>query len=501
MKTEDGRELRRLSCARSLDAASGDRVCLFRLYPLEEGTYLLEGGGETRSFRVLRRPWAGVTAALIKGLYFQRCGCALPEKCAGPYARPACHLVPAKEWEDPAKGRTVPGGWHDAGDYGKYVGPGAVAAAHLMYAWRLFPSGCDAPLAIPESGNGVPDVLNEVRFELDWLLRMQREDGAFCHKLTKARFAPFILPQDDLEQEYLLPVSSCATGAACACLALASRVFSPFDEDFSARALRSARRAWQWLKAHPTPLPFQNPEGVRTGQYGDACDRDERFWAACELFCATGEGAMLAEAETLCAEGRDLTRFGWADVSGLGALCCLFDLGGAAGPLLEAPLKRDFLARCEGILSLSRLSGYGTALAADGYVWGSNLSVLSHAMALIAGYLLTGREDMREAALLQWNYLLGMNALDRCFVTGYGQRPVRHPHHRPSAADGVDAPVPGLVAGGPNQRFPYPATRERLGADTPPAKYYLDETPSADTNEIAVYWNTPAVFVAAFFNR
>ena len=106
---------------------------------------------------------------------------------------------------------------------------------------------------------------------------------------------------------------------------------------------------------------------------------------------------------------------------------------------------------------------------------------------------------MRDAALLQWHYALGLNALDTCFVTGFGERPVLYPHHRPSGADGIGAPVPGLISGGPNQRFPYPATRERLG-DTPPAKYFLDETPSADTNEIAIYWNTPAVFTAAFFN-
>ena len=496
-----GREIRAWeACSRPADEASGDRVGLLDPGPLPEGDYVLEGGGERRRFAVRRRPWAEVTRALIRGLYFQRCGCGLDEAHAGAYRHPPCHTAEAALWERPEIRRRVPGGWHDAGDYGKYVGPGAVAAAHLLYAWKLFPRGCSDPLDLPETGNGVPDILNEARYELEWILRMQRDDGAFFHKLTKARFAPFIMPQDDLQPEYLMPVSHCATAAACACLALAARVFGAFDAAFAERALTAARRAWDWLEANPDFVPFRNPEGVRTGQYGEPTDADDRFWAACELYAAAGDARCRRAAEALYAKGLRLTQFGWADVSGLGALCCLTDLRGKDGPVPDAVLERDFLAGCEEALALSRASGYGTALAPDRYVWGSILPILSHAMALILGYRLTGREEMRDAALLQWHYALGLNALDICFVTGFGERSVLHPHHRPSEADGIPAPVPGLIAGGPNSRFPYPATRERLGADTPPAQCYLDETPSADTNEIAVYWNTPAVFVGAFFN-
>ena len=269
---------------------------------------------------------------------------------------------------------------------------------------------------------------------------------------------------------------------------------------FANRMLFSALRAWDWLEAHPDFIPFQNPEGVRTGQYGDRSDRDERFWAACELLAATGEDCFRQAAEELYAVGQNLTHMGWADVGGLGMLCCLFDLEEKGGTVLYTELKQDFLLQSEQILALSQASGYGTALAADGYVWGSILPVMSNAMAMILNERLTGRKDMLSGALLQWHYALGMNALDTCFVTGFGDRRVQHPHHRPSGADGIDAPVPGLISGGPNKRFPYPSTREKLGAQTPPAKYFLDETPSADTNEIAIFWNSPAIFVGAYFN-
>ena len=297
-----------------------------------------------------------------------------------------------------------------------------------------------------------------------------------------------------------MTVSHCATAAACACLALAGRTYRAYDADLAGRGLTAARRAWDWLQAHPDFEAFANPEGVRTGSYVERSDADDRFWAACELYAATGEAPYRAEAERLYAGGQHLTRFGWADVGGMGALCCLSDLDASAGEVLYERLREDFLRQSEEALRLSRASGYGTALPPDGYVWGSILPILSNAMAMILNERITGRREMLEAALLQWHYALGMNALDICFVTGYGERPVLHPHHRPSGADGVDAPVPGLISGGPNQRFPFPMTRERLAPDTPPAKCFLDETPSADTNEIAVYWNSPAVFVAARFN-
>lgn len=501
LKNACGEVLRRLvpDISRT-DPSSGDSVSLLDLGVLEEGDYELECGAARRRLTVREGAWNPVTHALIKGLYYQRCGCGLDPAHAGPWSHPACHTAPASLWEDRGVRRRVTGGWHDAGDYGKYTGPGAVAAAHLIYAWKLFPRGCSGNLNIPESGNGVPDILNEARYELEWILQMQRPDGAFHHKLTKQYFAPFIMPQDDLEPEYLMPAGHCATADACACLALASRVYRAFDEAFAGRMLQASLRAWDWLLAHPEFVSFENPEGVRTGGYRGRTDTDDRFWAACELFAATGEDAFRETAEKLYESGLSLTQFGWADVSGMGVLCCLFDLREAAGEILFSRLREDFLRRSGEALDLSRASGYGTALPADRYVWGSILPILSSAMAMIVNTLLTGRQDMRDAALLQWDYALGLNALDLCFVTGFGERSVMNPHHRPSGADGIEAPVPGLISGGPNKCYCYPQTREKLGDSTPPAKYFLDETPSADTNEIAIYWNSPAIFTGAYFN-
>jgi endoglucanase len=341
--------------------------------------------------------------------------------------------------------------------------------------------------------------LNETRFELDWMLQMQRADGAFYHKLTTEKFADFIMPEDDTVPEYLSPISRCATGDAVAALALASRVYRAYDEAFADRCLASAKFGWEWLTAHPERRPYRNPMGLHTGFYGDGEDHDERFWAACELYATTGDEAYREAAECFYREVRKLSSFGWAEVSGLGALCCLFDLKEKGGPVLYDDLKEAFLRRSEWALLNVKASGYGTAIPATKYEWGSILTSMSNGMAMIMNTLLTGREDMQAGALAQLDYALGRNALDLSFITGYGERRVMFPHHRPSAADGIEDPVPGLISGGPNSINNYPWVKERL-AGVAPAKSFLDVTDSADTNEIAIYWNSPAVFVAAYFN-
>jgi endoglucanase len=483
-----------------IDESSGDRVTIVNLGVLAEGEYSVQCGEEyARHITVKKNPWKDVTNALIKGLYYQRCGCELKPEHAGRFTHPACHTAPASEWENKSVKKLVTGGWHDAGDYGKYVGPGAVTVAHLLYTYILCPKGCSDELNIPESGNGVPDILNEARYELEWMLKMQREDGAFYHKLTKDHFAPFIMPQDDHDPEYLMPVSHCATAAACACLALSYRVYRRFDAEFADSMLNAALKASKWLDENPDFIPFVNPEGVRTGMYGDRSDKDERFWAAYELYAATGDEEYMKKAEALYSDELRITSYGWAEVSGLGTMCCLFEIGDKPENRLYSVIRERFIDECRKIQSLTESTGYGTALPPKGYGWGSILPIMSNAMSMIMYEMLTGDTSMREHALMQWNYALGLNALDICFVTGFGERSVMNPHHRPSGSDGIDDPVPGLISGGPNKGFPYSQTKEKLGENVPPAKAYLDELPSADTNEIAIYWNSPAIFVGAFF--
>lgn len=477
------------------DECTGDRVALIELGDLPAGDYTLELDGVKRGISVSEKPYSALVRGLIKGLYYQRCGTELRPEHAGKWTHGACHTARARLYTDPDVLMDVQGGWHDAGDYGKYVGPGAVTVGHLLYTWLLFPRASLSEMNIPESGNGVPDILNEARYELEWMLKMQFEDGSVSHKLTKTHFAAFIMPEEDKEQEYVMPVGQCATADFAACMALASRIWKQFDPEFSEKMLSAAVRAWDWLEQHPVLIPWKNPDDVRTGGYGDNCMTDELFWAGCELYAATGDEQYVDSIE-FHAKQIDISQMGWREVGGLGSMCCLFELNRKLDPDFLDWLRSRFLRAADRAADTVSRSVYGTALGCMEYIWGSNLTVLSRAMTLICGWKLSGEQRYLNGSVKQLDYLLGMNTLDLSFVTGFGTNPYMHPHHRPSGADGIDDPVPGLVSGGPNNRFTYPVTKERL-PDVPPAKSYLDETPSADTNEIAIYWNSPAVFVAA----
>jgi len=482
------------------DAASGDTVRMVDFSDIKKtGVYFLFADGLMKKFQITNRPYRGLTGALVKGLYFQRCGCALEEKHAGPFSHKPCHTGKAVFENNDKAALDVSGGWHDAGDYGRYVVPGAVAAGHMLYAYELFPDVFQDELNIPESGNGMPDILNECRYELEWMMKMQREDGGLYHKTATRCFAPFIMPEDDREELLLFRVTHTATAAFAASLAQAYRVYLKHDKVFADKTLAASVRAWNWLERNPEFEPFVNPPNVSSGGYGDDCLDDELFWAACELYSAVKEERYLKSMLSL-ADKTDVSKLGWRDVGGFGALCCLFALKDFPDADFLNKLRKRFLDAADSFLEKYRKSGYGTALGADEYIWGSILPVMSRAVILICAKLLTGEDSYKDAAQAQLDYLLGMNAAGYSFVTGFGGNAYRFPHHRPSYADNIDDPVPGLVSGGPNKKFPDQVCKKLIPPETPPAKFFIDNTWTASANEIAVYWNSPAVFVSAYFD-
>jgi endoglucanase len=135
------------------------------------------------------------------------------------------------------------------------------------------------------------------------------------------------------------------------------------------------------------------------------------------------------------------------------------------------------------------------------YFWGSNAHALNKAVLLIIAFEETQEADFLEVALDQLHYMLGANAHRMTFVTGVGTRAPLHPHHRPSAADGVAAPVPGLLAGGANQYLQDAVLAAHFNSSTPPALAYLDDQGSYASNEIAINWNAPLVFVSGYFAK
>lgn len=501
-----------------IDESSGDHVYAVDFSGVtQEGIYYVrnEAGDRSHRFRIGADIYRKLQHDMTKALYYQRCGCELTKEYAGVYTHPCCHTGDAVLWENRGVVKEVKGGWHDAGDYGRYISPAAVAVGHLLYAYYLFPESFGESLDIPESGNGIPDVLNECRYELEWMLKMQDEEGGAYHKLTSERHADFIMPQEDTAQFYLFPVSSMATADYAASMALASRVYRQFDVRFADRLLDAAHRAYGWLEKHPEYVGFKNPESCNTGEYDDVCDLDERLWAASEMLVTTGEQKYQEQLTALLKENLTKTDFGWTDVSGFAALAVLTDVTHKATADSVMNLRQAVLAEADRLVTVAEKSGYGVAMEPEDYVWGSNMVVLNRGMLLVLAALVTEQDTVdgmseksggkakiyEQTALAQMDYLLGMNAVDYSYVTGHGEHAYRHPHNRPTECDGIELPMPGWVSGGP---FKTPCDEvgiEKIPAGTPPMKCYVDHAACYSLNEITIYWNSPAVFVTAFLNR
>ena len=489
------------------DKASGDIVHIADFTAFKTpGTYCLktENGEMSCHFRIGEDVYHDLQKDLLKALYYQRCGCELEEEYAGEYTHPCCHTGKAMLWEDHETVKEVTGGWHDAGDYGRYISPAAVAVAHLLYAFKLFPDSFNEQINIPESGNGVPDILNECRYELEWMLKMQTEDGGAYHKLTSAMHADFIMPEEDTSQFYLFPVSSMATADYAAVMALASDVYASYDKEFADKLFAAAQNAWNWLEKHPEHVGFHNPDNCNTGEYDDECDKDERLWAAAEMFVLTGEEKYLKALKALSKENIGKTDFGWTDVSGLASMALLTDKRNRVPKDMLSDYKKTVIAEADRLVKIGKECGYMAAMEPEDYVWGSNMVVLNRGMLLILAAMLSKdekREVYEKTALAQLHYLLGTNAVGYSYVTGHGENAFKHPHNRPTECDGIELPMPGWVSGGPFKTPCDETAVQNIKAGTPPMKCYLDHAMCYSLNEITIYWNSPAVFLVSYFNK
>lgn len=480
------------------DEASGDNVYIADFSALtQNGKYCIKDskGEKSYTFDIDCNIYEPLLKDLIRAFYYQRCGCALDEKHAGIYKHGLCHAGITKIFDNPSQTKDMSGGWHDAGDFGRYVTPGAVTLGHLLYAYKMFPSSFDMDLNIPESGNNVPDILNECRYELEWILKCQREDGAVYHKVTTLHHAPFVMPEDDLKDLYAYPVSSMAAGDFAAIMALGYRMYEKYDEAFAEKMLAASKKTYEWLISNPEFTGFTNPEGTGTGDYRDWSDKDERMWAATELFVATGENRYLSDMRELVKENIPLTQFGWAEVSGFASLCALTDTAKQVPEDLISLFKERILTEATRLANCSNESGYGVAMQARDFHWGSNGAIGTRGMLLIiAGWLLND-SSYYELAANQINYILGRNALGYSYVTGYGEHAFMHPHNRPTQADKIDLPMPGWVSGGPNGHPCDEVASHVIKEGTPPMKCYVDDWKSFSTNEVAIYWNSPFVYI------
>ncbi len=493
------------------DADSGDRVQTADFSKLAAtGRYYLDipGVGRSWTFAIGPDVYARAYYLAMRAFYAQRCGTAVDLGPEFPgYTHAACHLNGAYH---PSSGKTGPRapsrGWHDAGDYGRYTVNSGMTNGTLLWTWEMFgPRIKDVKLNLPESGNGTPDILNEVRWNQDWMLSMQDDDGGAWQKQTLANFGGFILPEKEDEPSYVVGTgtapykSSCATADLAAVAAIAARVYRPFDAAYAARNVAAARKAWDWLAKYPDVLYLHDPPGIRTGTYSDKDCGDERLWAAAELWRTTREDVyqryFLAHygeyAKTLAPGVRPPE---WSGVAPFGLWTYVLG-GGKDAAALEMVRSRS-VAAADDITARASRNGYRVGLMTGDYVWGSNAIAGNYALQLLVTNALYPKPRYVDTALDTLHYLLGRNTFSLSWVTQLGENAYRHPHHRLSGGTGKPEPWPGFLSGGPNADR-QDAVLKALPPGLPPAKIYVDEQASYASNEIAINWNAVLVFMLA----
>ncbi|MEL6892115.1 MAG: glycoside hydrolase family 9 protein, partial [Actinomycetota bacterium] len=476
------------------------------------------GGERSHPFSIRDDVYAELADDAFKFFYRSRSGIELlPEFAGDDFARAAGHLSDdgvtcfvgtdqlGDTWDGCDYELDAAGGWYDAGDYGKYVVPAAISTWTLLNAYESAPDAFDDQAGLPESGNGTPDLLDEARWEIEWMLAMEvpagePQAGMVHHKLHDHEWEPLpLMPATESEvARSLMPPSTQATLGAAAIGAQCARVWRGLDDEFADRCLAAAERMWVAALADPDEFTGHVP-GAGGGPYDDLEPDDEFAWAATELYLTTGDEsyrAAAAERISYLDVPSASAPMWWGEVQALAPLSVVANPDAADAEMLERA-RAEVVDGADWVLAAMRRDGNAYRVPLLRLDWGSNSAVLNNALMLGTAHALTGDNEYRDAMIEATDYVLGRNALNRSFVTGYGAVTPEHVHHRFWAnTDDFPAPPPGVVAGGVNAEPADPAALELVG-DLPLAFRYIDDVASYSTNEVAINWNAPLFWVTS----
>lgn len=493
------------------------------------GSYTLVVGSNEAPFEVGQNILTALSKASIRSFYYQRSGVALDEKHAGEWKRNMAHpdtLVyihpnASNVSQSELKTASSPYGWYDAGDYNKYIVNSAYSIGLILTGYQLIPSYYEnLSLNIPESNNSTPDILDEMYFNLQWMLTMQdRADGGVYHKLTTPHFEGFIAPDKCKQKRYLVAKSTPAALDFAAVMAQAYRVYGENSNDytdFAQQAINASKLAYEWAKKNPTISYNQKelnktfkPE-ITTGEYGDRNFDDEFFWAACELYTATQEVRYLEDIKTYLP--KNFSNHEWGKVDALGTFSLLINKQKLSTEgeydnikSLISSLEQQLLNYAEVEVKKVNDSSFNSMFGNDekDFAWGclADKCINPAISILIAGRLCdnTKFEEYLKNAFRNMDYVLGKNATGYCYVTGMGRKSPMNIHHRLSASDKIEKPIPGLLVGGPNQHQEDKAEGAKYSSNAPDESY-SDTLPSYASNEIAINWSASLVVLAGLLD-
>ena len=491
------------------DAASGDRIWWFDFSRLQKNGvyYVMDMANKARScdFRISDRVYDEVLKHAVRMFFYQRAGCIKEARYAGEgWADQASHLRPGQDLnarqgnrrDDATTERDVHGGWYDAGDYNKYTPWTNDYIENMLLAWQENPKAFGDDYGLPESGNGLPDILDEARWGLDYMLRLQGADGAVISLVNLDHASP---PSAATGPSYYGAPSTTATLAAVKSFALGSVVFdSVGQEDYACQLREAALRSWQWAEQYPDSLFFtKSPDSGMGGAEVETDNPFDRFvnraTAALYLYEMTGEKTFLNIFEVGYRQFSIVSNHYTDQYQHRQLLLCLHYL---QEPDAKPEICRDLRQGLKvAFSSLRGNDGYRSFI--HDYNWGSNQYKSNYGLAywLMAQIEPESLADLTADAEDYLHYLHGVNPLTTVYLTnmnGYGaSRSLTEIYHAwfcdgsplwDKVGVSVYGPPPGFLAGGPYEHFRTEQSPEalrrakdmRLPSEQPPAKMYQD---------------------------
>ena len=541
------------------DAASGGfihQVDFSALTTAGAGYTLEVAGFVSHPFAVDSGIYSTLKTDALAYFYHNRSGIRVLAQYAGGaiWSRPAGHLGVLPNQGDTSvtcfkgtdnQGNVWPGcayslnaskGWYDAGDHGKYVVNSGVSVWTLMNMYERDSrtgnqaSDADGTLSIPENKNGTPDVLDEVRWNLEFMLGMQVPDnqtlalphgdqsghfsalkltptqasGMVHHSLHDVNWTGLPLRPDlDPQLRALYYPSTAATLNLAAVAAQCARIYKLVDAVFSQRCLSAATRAWAAARANPDVYFYDLFPGG--GPYNDTRLDDEFYWAAAELYTTTADPQYLSflKASPLYLQAPADRELAWMELADAGTIT----LATVPNSLPAADIqtaRQNIIATANQYQAEVSTQGYQLPFKGATPDWGSNSGVLNRSVIMGTAYEFTSNPPYLNAVLEGVNYLLGRNPMDKSYVSGYGVRPLMNPHHR-FWAHSLDAALPGppkgVLSGGPNAVSFSDPVAAKLKGNCVGLGCYTDDIGAYTMNEVTINWNAPLAWVAGFINQ
>ena len=476
----------------------------------QPGWYQLQSHSTTSApFQIVDNVYQGLTERLVKALYLQRSGSVIVDQATG-MNRPKSHIQDAvifrsDDFHQAGTQLDMTGGWYDAGDYGKYVATTTITIARLLEAYRQAPMLFNTKDSTTENSlanvssvrkgtvNQLPAVLEEALYGLDWLAKMQREDGAVYRKVSGAKWPGKVVPWQDKQIRYIYGISTPETAKFVATMAFASRILKPIRPDLARHYLKSAIHGWRYLEQQPEQyIDWQKGDDSGSGPYiknpedSEASletDADDRLWALAELYLTTRKASYLTQFEDLY--DNDLVAiFEWKNPALMGI-----------SHLIEAD-QNDFTQQLQQDVAGVALRYSNQAakapfsIANERFIWGSNKMTAEAGVLMASADVASQKSNYRSVVQSQIDYLLGANAFNMSFVTNTGTYAVRNLHHLYRISTGVS--LPGFMVGGPNELAQAGIAPKGEGMMS-----YIDSDKSYAVNEFAIDYNASLIGLLA----